>query len=660
MKKLKLMAVQSQKEDILRELMLMGCVQIDQPKDVQDAEDDSARLKKRGVLMEYNSKRTTISNALDRLKKYAPWKKGLLTPLPETGIDEILDESSLDEDLRIAQKILDNDVEIRSLTAQENRERTTIAAMQPWLSMDQDLSQTRTEYCDIVYATMPAAEVFEDVRAAIAEYEADINLISKDKQTQFVVLMFSRDKEEEVLAELKHFGFAPVVMSGLSGTPVEVVAKSNKLLEELAAKKKEAEEAITAEAGNRQQLQLGLETLQTKIDREEASIKSLDTASTFTFEGWITAPDEQRFAEVLDKYTCAWETEDPDPENPQEVPIKLKNNKITRPYNVVTEMYSLPAYNGLDPNPFIMPFFAFFFGMMFADMAYGLIMFIAGMVFLKKAKPKGTMRYMAGLLIECGITTFIMGFMINGFFGDLVTVVGGWFGKDIALVPDFAHFSIMGNEITLPLNLMSGNNPLYVLIFAIVLGAIHLLVGTLIGCYLKIKDGQWADAIFNDMCWWVMIVGLVLMLLGKGNMVLYVGLAMMVLGSLITNKGFGKITGIVSAIYNGATGYLGDFLSYSRLMALMLAGSVIASVFNQLGSLGNQNGATIGGTILFIAVFCIGHVLNFILNIIGCFVHTLRLQYLEFFGKWYRDGGKAFKPLNIKTKFFDIAKEEQQ
>ena len=660
MKKLKLMAVQSQKEDILRELMLLGCVQIDQPKEVLEAEDDSVRIRKRGVLMEYNSKRTTISNALDRLKKYAPWKKGLLTPLPETGIDEILDESSLEEDLRIAQKILDNDVEIRSITAQENRERATIAAMQPWLSMDQDLSQSKTEYCDIVYATMPAAEVFEDVRAAIADYEADIHLISKDKQTQFVVLMFSRDKEEEVLAELKHFGFAPVVMNGLSGTPVEVVAKCNKELEDLAERKKQAEAAITAEADNRKQLQLGLETLQTKIDREEASIKSMDTASTFTFEGWITAPDEERFAEVLDKYTCAWETEDPDPENPQEVPIKLKNNKVTRPYNMVTEMYSLPAYNGLDPNPFIMPFFAFFFGMMFADMAYGIIMFVAGMVLLKKAKPRGTMRYMAGLLIECGITTFVMGFLIGGFFGDLVTVVGGWFGKDIAIVPDFAHFSIMGNEITLPLNLMSGNNPLYVLIFAIVLGAIHLFVGVLIGSYLKFKDGEWIDAVFNDLCWWVMIVGLIMMVLGKGNMVLYIGIAMMVIGSILTNKGFGKITGIVSAIYNGATGYLGDFLSYSRLMALMLAGSVIASVFNQLGSLGNQNGATIGGTILFIAVFCIGHVLNFILNIIGCFVHTLRLQYLEFFGKWYRDGGKPFRPLNIKTKFFDIAKEEQQ
>jgi len=130
---------------------------------------------------------------------------------------------------------------------------------------------------------------------------------------------------------------------------------------------------------------------------------------------------------------------------------------------------------------------------------------------------------------------------------------------------------------------------------------------------------------------------------------------MLVLGTFLTNKGIGRITGLFGAVYNGATGWLGDLLSYARLMALMLAGSVIASVFNKLGALG---GGTVGGVILFIVVFLIGHTLNFGLNVIGCFVHTLRLQYLEFFGKWYRDGGRPFRPLTIKTKYVDITKED--
>ncbi len=662
MKKLKLIAVQSQKEEILKELMLMGCVQIDEPVTENGDDDTSQNALRSTALMEYRSQKSTLTNALDRLNKYSPYSKGLLTPLPEVSLEEVLDESAIREDLEIAQKILDNDVEIRSIIAQENREHATIAAMEPWLDMDQDLGQTHTDTCEIIYGTIPTHESLDETRAALKDYEADLSLVSEGKQFYFISLIYYKGLGEDVVNALKPFSFVPIVMTGLSGTPKEVTVKAQKSLEELAEEKKNRTDAIVAFADDRKKLQLGLDTLQTVIDREEASAKSLNTASTFRMEGWLTAPDEEKLAETLDKYTCAWETEEPDPENPREVPIKLRNNKITRPYNLVTEMYSLPSYDGLDPNPFIMPFFALFFGIMFADMAYGIIMFVAGMVLLKKGKPKGGMRYMAGLLIECGITTFIMGFFINGFFGDLVTVVAGWFGKEVSLIPTFATIHLAeGMDLKLPVNLMEGNNPLFVLIGAICLGAIHLFVGSCISTYLKCREGSWIDAIFNDMSWWVIIAGLlVYFLLGKGPVVLFIGLGMMILGSLITNKGFGKITGIVSALYNGATGYLGDFLSYSRLMALMLAGSVIASVFNQLGSLGNQNGPTVVGTILFVVVFCIGHILNFLLNIIGCFVHTLRLQYLEFFGKWYRDGGKPFKPLTINTKFFDITEEEKQ
>ncbi|MBQ6360570.1 MAG: V-type ATP synthase subunit I [Lachnospiraceae bacterium] len=658
MKKLKLIAVSSQREEILKDLLLLGCVQIDEPKEAEEARKDP-QAQKASPLIALRSQKSTLTNALARLNKYAPDKKGLLDPLPEAGIDAFLEEGAIARDLEIAQFILDNDVKIRSIQAQENREQAVIASMKPWLEMNQDLGQSTTKTCEIIYGTIPASENIENAKALLADLDADITVISEDKQFRFVNVVYYKGQAEEVGNALRPASFSAIAMTGLSGTPKEITKAAENSLVELAKSREEHSAAIAAQAEHRQDLKMGLETLQTVIDREETKEKSLETKSTFRMEGWITAPEEEKLAEVLGKYTCAWETEDPDPAKPEEVPVKLRNNRLTRPYNVVTEMYSLPAYNGLDPNPFIMPFFALFFGIMFADMAYGLLMFIAGMVWSRKAKPKGTMGYMAGLLIECGISTFIMGFLINGFFGDLVTVVGSWFGKDIQLVPNFASIPLpAGMTLTLPLNLLEGNNPLIVLIGAICLGGIHLFVGVCIGCYLKIRDGQWIDAIFNDFSWWVIIAGIGVFALAGNKIVLIIGFAMMILGSILTNKGFGKITGIVSGLYNGATGYLGDFLSYSRLMALMLAGSVIASVFNQLGSLGNANGPTIPGTILFVAVFLIGHVLNFLLNIIGCFVHTLRLQYLEFFGKWYRDGGKAFRPLGIKPKYFDIATEE--
>ena len=531
--------------------------------------------------------------------------------------------------------------------------------MAPWADMDLPLETRGTKTCDVMLGTLPAAAPLSTATEALGELEADVTEISVDRGMRFVVVVYRREAREEVAAALRPVGFSQISMTGVTGTPRENIDRANASLKELAEKKKTAETALAAEGPRREALQLGVDTLGTLVAREETAERLLNTGSTFYFEGWLTAPEEKKLEEVLAPFSCAWETEDPDPAHPEEVPVRLKNNDLTRPYNIVTEMYSLPAYNGLDPNPFIMPFFALFFGIMFADMAYGLILLAAGLLVKLKMKPKkGGMKNAAGLLIECGISTFVMGFLTGGFFGDAVSVIGNWFGKSWNIVPHLGTLRLGSIAINLPLNLMEGNNPLYVLIGAVALGFIHLVVGIGIGVFLKARDGQLLDGVLNDLSWLVILIGLGLMVLGKGTVVLWIGVGMMVLGSVLSGKGLGRITGIFGAVYNGATGWLGDLLSYSRLMALMLAGSVIASVFNQLGSLGNAKGITVGGTILFIAVFCIGHALNFGLNVIGCFVHTLRLQYLEFFGKWYRDGARPFRPLDIKTNFVDIIKEE--
>ena len=658
MKKLRLIAVRSQRDEILRELMLLGCVEVTDPDDVPENELlQKLSRSPRGEAARWRSELVTLQNALRQLNRYAPWKKGLLTPLPVVDVNKVLDESALENDLKIAERILALDVRIRAIAGEESRERAAIEAMTPWMGMDLPLECTGTKTCSLQLGTLPASVAVETVLAAAQEVtdEVEITQINADKSNRWVTLVCVRDKTDEVARAIRPLGFTALTMTGMKGTPRQNVENAKVRLTELAKEKGDLVAQVAAEAEHRSALQLGVDTLAARIAREETGEKLVNTQSTFYFEGWLTAPDEKVLAETLAKYDCAWATEDPTPDEANKVPVKLRNNKVTGPFNLVTEMYSLPAYNGLDPNPFIMPFFALFFGIMFADMAYGLILLLGGLFFSKKAKPRGGMKNMAGLLVICGITTTIMGFLTGGFFGDAVSVIGGMFGKEWTLVPNFGQIRLGEIVINLPLNLLEGNNPLYVLIAAVALGAIHLAVGVGIGMYLKIKDGEWADALLNDLCWWVMMVGLGLLLLGKGAIVLWVGVGMMVLGQLITGTGFGKITGIFGAVYNGATGYLGDLLSYSRLMALMLAGSVIASVFNQLGALG---GGSVGGIILFVVVFCIGHTLNFGLNVIGCFVHTLRLQYLEFFGKWYRDGGRPFRPLAVKTKYVDIIKED--
>ena len=155
------------------------------------------------------------------------------------------------------------------------------------------------------------------------------------------------------------------------------------------------------------------------------------------------------------------------------------------------------------------------------------------------------------------------------------------------------------------------------------------------------------DAVWEELTWWIVFAGIGLMAAGVTSIILYVGIAMVILGPVLTNRGFGRITGIFGSLYNHITGYFGDILSYSRLMALMLAGSVIAQVFNTLGAIP-------GNIVVFLVISMAGNALNFALNLLGCYVHDLRLQCLEFFGKFYQDGGQPFRPLDNSTQYFDV------
>ena len=245
------------------------------------------------------------------------------------------------------------------------------------------------------------------------------------------------------------------------------------------------------------------------------------------------------------------------------------------------------------------------------------------------------MGYMSGLLVMGGVSTFIFGAVTGGFFGDFLTqVVKLTSGKDFALPSLFT-----------PLD-----DTLAILIGSMALGFVHIVTGMAVSFVRKIKAGAVLDAVFEEVTWWVVFAGLGCMFLLGTNIVLYVGLAMVVVGPIVTGKGMGKITGIFGSVYNHVTGFFGDILSYSRLMALMLAGSVIAQVFNTLGAIP-------GNVVVFVVISLVGNALNFALNLLGCYVHDLRLQCLEFFNKFYEDGGKPFRPLDIKTKFVDIVKE---
>ena len=247
-------------------------------------------------------------------------------------------------------------------------------------------------------------------------------------------------------------------------------------------------------------------------------------------------------------------------------------------------------------------------------------------------------------MLWCGISTTIMGALTGGFFSDAPLQIAQIINPDTTWQGLPALFTPLDDTIM-------------ILIGAMCLGFIQIITGMIISVVEKVKNGEIFDAVFNEGTWWVIFVGLALWVLGIGSVggvpvVLAIGGVMLFLGSAKGKKGFGIFTGFIGAIYNGVTGYFGDILSYSRLMALMLAGSVIAQVFNTIG-------AIFGNVFIFIIISLFGNALNFALNLLGCFVHDLRLQCLEFFKAFYKDGGKPFKPLEINTKYVTVTNTDK-
>jgi V/A-type H+-transporting ATPase subunit I len=647
MKKLRLMAVRSKKDELLQELIRHGCVEFSELEDkIQGSEIEGIVSRESSDVATLKSQLTSLNHAISLLNTYAPKKEKLLSAKPELEDVVFLEDTGIAGALKFAESIEGYDARIKRITAEESRQRSVIESLQPWLELDMALDTEGTEHCGVLMGTIPVKMALEDVQQALSQVdeECEIFQINEDKRDRYVALVAMKEQIPAMQECLRGFGYSASALGGMKGTARECAFQANEELKELAKEKESCVQNIVAEDVRRDELKLAADRVSTRIALAEADEKLYGTESTVVMEGWIPEEREEELTKVFDEYGCAYETVTPTEDEYPEVPVKLKNNKFTNALNMVTDMYSLPAYGSLDPNPLMAPFFILFYGLMMADMGYGLLMIIAALVAMKKIKPrKGSLSF-CQLLLYGGISTFIMGALTGGFFGDALEKIGTM----LNLGDGWGVLPALFNPMT---------DSMMVLIGAMVLGVIHLNTGMVINFVKKTKRGQLADALWEEGALWVVLIGIILYVLKIGNVavggknvpvVLVVGLLLVLYGGSRSAKGLGKVLSIFTTIYNQATGWFGDILSYSRLMALMLAGSVIATVFNTIGAIANN-------IFVFIPIFLIGHALNFGLNLLGCYVHDLRLQCLEYFGKFYEDGGRAFNPLEVKTKYYNVA-----
>ena len=634
MKHLRLLGMESEREALLKAMQDMECVEISSIDGSEEALKSGFAKPDDKALMSAQEASRAYRTALASLDRFAPEKKGMFRKRQGVSRAAFFSAES-EENARTAAETINKDTRrLGEIESERTKNEALRATLAPWLTVDVPLGGADGAL-SVFFGTV-GLNVTNDALKALAD-SLDVLLTwqqaSSDRSLRYLLVMCHGSVKERALSALRDLGFSTVSFRGMTGTAKE---NDKALAENLAALEKERQEIeqrIAGLGGKREALLEASDRAAIALRREEAKSRLVGTDKVFLLEGWLPADRCAEIEKMLEPFTCATETREPTEDEYPQVPVQLKNNKLTRPLNMVTEMYSLPAYGTLDPNPLMAPFFILFYGIMMADMGYGLLMMIASVIISKKYRPKGTSGELFSLLGLCGISTFIMGALTGGFFGDFLTQL-------VAIVSPGTVFALP--KLFDPLDDLT-----MILIGSMALGMVQIVTGMAISLIEKCKRKKFLDAFFEEITWWIVFIGIALLALGKGAAVLYVGCALVLLGPIVQGKGWGKLTGVFGSLYNHVTGYFGDILSYTRLMALMLAGSVIAQVFNMLAAMP-------GNVIAFIIISMLGNAMNFGLNLLGCYVHDLRLQCLEFFNKFYVDGGKPFRPMTLDTEYVDL------
>lgn len=634
MKHLRLLGMESEREALLKAMQDMECVEISSIDGSEEALKSGFAKPDDKALMSAQEASRAYRTALASLDRFAPEKKGMFRKRQGVSRATFFSAES-EENAHTAAETINKDTRrLGEIESERTKNEALRATLAPWLTVDAPLGGADGALA-VFFGTV-GLNVTDDALKALADSLDGLltwQQASSDRSLRYLLVMCHGSVKERALSALRDLGFSTVSFRGMTGTAKE---NDKALAENLAALEKERQEIeqrIAGLGGKREALLEASDRAAIALRREEAKSRLVGTDKVFLLEGWLPADHCAALEKALEPFTCAIETREPTEDEYPQVPVQLKNNKLTRPLNMVTEMYSLPAYGTLDPNPLMAPFFILFYGIMMADMGYGLLMMIASVIISKKYRPKGTSGELFSLLGLCGISTFIMGALTGGFFGDFLTQL-------VAIVSPGTVFALP--KLFDPLDDLT-----MILIGSMALGMVQIVTGMAISLIEKCKRKKFLDAFFEEITWWIVFIGIALLALGKGAAVLYVGCALVLLGPIVQGKGWGKLTGVFGSLYNHVTGYFGDILSYTRLMALMLAGSVIAQVFNMLAAMP-------GNVIAFIIISMLGNAMNFGLNLLGCYVHDLRLQCLEFFNKFYVDGGKPFRPMTLDTEYVDL------
>lgn len=665
MQRISICALKKDRKAILEKLQSLGTLEVDH---ILDEDEDFHRMDTAGKKQGFEKASASVDQALDILERYAPEEKSMFAALEGKKLISAEEGMKVQEArrdlLRTAKQIYDLDREHAEQLASIAKLTNSIESLTPWLNLDVPLQTMKTDRTVFFPGTMPGGTTVEKVYEILAEKapdaeSADVHIVSQEQSTVYLAVICLKEDAGAVEDALRSEGFARP-----SQTWEEVPARQKEKLEqqisEYREKISEIEEKIKALAAERDRLKIVADYYRVRADKYEVLGTLPQSERTFVISGYIPEAVADKVADgLMEKYDCMVDVEEL--KEDEEPPVILKNNPFSASMEGVVESYGLPVKGEIDPTTIMSFFYVFFFGMMLSDAAYGaLVSIVCGILVLKFPRMSQGMKKSLKLFFYCGLSTLVWGILFGGYFGNIVDIVSEKF---------------FGTTVTVPaLWFVPLDDPMKLLVYSLLFGVIHLFTGLAIKGYLCLKDGKVMDFFCDVVLWFMLLIGLILMLLpsdifasiaqttivfpGWLNTLAQVMAAAGAIGIVLMSGRSNKNPALRIALgaydlYN-ITGWLSDVLSYSRLLALGLATGVIASVINQMGSMLPNN---VIGVIFFIIIFIFGHALNLAINLLGAYVHTNRLQFVEFFGKFYEGGGRPFQPFRENTKYAEVKEE---
>ena len=658
MKRISIYALKNRRKQILELIQRRGVVEIDDRKadETVFAKMDTVPAKSR-----FENNAAALQSALDALDKLEPPEKSLFASLngrdaiPLSKYQETADGAG--ELLKIASRIntlwkkcADNRAEILRL-------QTQIRALEPWMKLDISMRTISTPTTSVFTGSFPVEYTEETLRAKIAEGVPDVDgvvveILSASPQQTCAFLMCHISQGLKLETYLRSIGFTyPAEPSKVP--PAERVDILNGRIAALQKEIDENEAEIRTHKNRREDLLYTIDYFTMRTEKYDVLGRLWQSPHVFLITGYIPAENAEALKTELETTQEAY-VELCDPSDADDVPVKLKNNKFAAPVEGVLESYSMPGKHEIDPSGIMAVFYYFLFGMMLSDAGYGLVMVLGCGIILHKFKNmEEGLRKTLTMFLYCGISTVFWGILFGSFFGDLINVIR----TNYLGLPEMRLYLWLNPQ---------GDDLMTTMLWCFLFGIVHLFVGLAIKGYLEWKQGDRFGAICDVLSVYLAVGGAAPICAGMiinvpdiyktvGKYCALVGVVLIILTAGRSSKGiFGKLGSGLYALYNTISGYLSDVLSYSRLLALGLVTGIIGSVVNLMGTLPEN---MVVKTILFAVVFVLGHAINFGINVIGAYVHTNRLQYVEFFSRFYEGGGRAFNPLKVNSSTFKLKEE---